>query len=206
MVSVDIDAIPPVKINKSLDPIFSSIEERKLICYCDGSYSHYMQIGYSGFLASNGTYRDQFFSPRDPRCGSTDTEVLAAFLAIQYALEKHYHTLVIYTDNSKVEQLLKRPRENDYMNYPNICQIFNQYKKQKGNTAIQVIRVRGHTSICEQQKCKIKYQFAKIDRSVRRKTRQYIRKWWIRFEQNYYHWYKPDYHSYHTWKVLKYYA
>jgi len=196
--NVDIYAVPTVEINKPLDQVFPSTEERKLICYCDGSYSHCMQIGHSGFRASNGVYRVRFFSPDDPRCGSTYTEVHAACLAIQYALEKHYNQLIIYTDNSKVEQILKCPKKKDKIKYPNICQILNQYKKQKDNNAIQVIRVRGHTSICEQRKCKIKHEFAKIDRAVRKKTRQYIRRCCINFQQNYYYWYKPVYHSYYT--------
>jgi ribonuclease HI len=196
IISVDIYAARTIEINKLSDEICPSIEERKLICYCDGSYSHYMQIGYAGFRASNGAYRIRFFSPHDPRYGSTHTEVLAAYLAIQYALEKHYNALIIYTDNSKVEQLLKRPKEKDKINYLNICQILNRYKNQKGNNTIEVIRVRGHTSICEQQKCKTKHEFAKIDQTVRRKTRQYIKRWWISFEQNYYYWYKPVCYSY----------
>ncbi len=196
--SIDIYARPTVEINQPIDQIIPSIEEQKLICYCDGSYSHDMQIGYGGFRASNGFDRIRFSSPREPRYGSTDTEVLAACLAIQYALEKQYNSLVIYTDNSKVEQLLKSPKKEDNINYPDICQILNQYGKQKGNNTIQVIRVRGHTSIGEQRKCKIKHEFAKIDRTVRRKTRQYIKRWWIQFEQNYYHWYKPVCHSYYT--------
>jgi ribonuclease HI len=204
--SVDIYATSTIEINKPLNQISPSIEERKLICYCDGSYSHYMQIGYAGFRASNGAYRIRFFSSHDPRCGSTNTEVLAACLAIQYALDKNYNTLIIYTDNSKVEQLLKRPKEKDKINYPNICQILNQYQKQKGNNMIRVIRVRGHTSIYEQRKCETKHEFAKIDRAVRKKTRQYIRRYWTNFQQNCYYWYKPVYHSYSIWKVLGHYA
>ncbi len=110
--------------------------------------------------------------------------------------------LIIYTDNSKVEQLLKRLKKKDNINYPDICQILNQYEKQKGNNTIQVIRVRGHTSIGEHRKCKIKHEFAKIDRTVRRKLRQYIKRWWIQLEQNNYYWYKPVCHSYYTWRVL----
>ncbi len=196
---IDIYAGSAVEINQPIGQIIPSIGEKKLICYCDGSYSHYMQIGYAGFRASNGAIRILSFSPCEPRYGSTDTEVLAACLAIQYALEKQYNSLIIYTDNSKVEQLLKRPKKKDSINYPDICQILNQYQKQKGDNAIQVIRVRGHTSIDEQRKCKIKHEFAKIDRIVRRKMRQYIKRWWIYFEQNYYHWYKPVCHSYYTW-------
>jgi hypothetical protein len=118
---VDIYVEPIVEINKPVDQVFPLFEERKLICYCDGSYSHKMQIGYSGFQASNGAHLVRFFSPSDPKYGSTDTEVLAAYLSIQYALENHYNTLIIYTDNSKVEQLLKRPKEKDNISYSNIC-------------------------------------------------------------------------------------
>jgi ribonuclease HI len=201
--SVDIYVEPIVELNKPVDQVFPLFEERKLICYCDGSYSHKMQIGYSGFRASNGAYRVRFFSPCDPKYGSTDTEVLAAYLTIQYALENHYNTLIIYTDNSKVEQLLKRPKEKDNISYPNICQTLNQYQKQHGNNAIQVVRVRGHTSRYEQEKCKIKYEFAKVDRLVRKKTRRYIKRWRKRYEQThyyyyyyYYYWYKPVYYLY----------
>ncbi len=44
--------------------------------------------------------------------------------------------LIIYTDNCKVEQLLKRLKKKDNINYPDICQILNQYEKQKGNNTI----------------------------------------------------------------------
>lgn len=202
---VDIYAVPTIKINKPVEEVFPLFEERKLICYCDGSYSHPMRIGHSGFRASNGANRVRCFSPHDPKYGSTNTEVLAAYLAIQYALEKHYNTLIIYTDNSKVEQLLKRPKKKDNINHPNICQILHQYQKQHGNNTIQVVRVRGHTSKDEQQKCKIKSEFAKTDRMVRKKTRQYRKRWWINFEQTYYCWYKHYHCSYDTWRVLGYY-
>ncbi|CAF1549676.1 unnamed protein product, partial [Rotaria sp. Silwood1] len=82
IVGMDIYAIPIDEIDKPINQVFPLIEERKLICYCDGSYSHYMQIGHFGFRASNGAHRIRFFSPRDPKTGSTDTEVLAACLAI----------------------------------------------------------------------------------------------------------------------------
>ncbi|CAF1148811.1 unnamed protein product [Rotaria sordida] len=205
---VNIYAIPSVEIDKPINQVFPSIEERKLICYCDGSYSHSMQIGHSGFRTSNGMCRVHFFSPRDPKNGSTDTEVLAAYLAIQYALEKHYNTLIIYTDNSKVEQLLKRPREKDTINYSNFFQILNQYQNQKGNNSIQVVRVRGHTSKSEQKKCRIKYEFAKIDQIVRKRTRQYIKRWCISFKQTYYYYYywsRPVHNSYCTYRVFGYY-
>jgi ribonuclease HI len=196
--SVDMYVEFTVEITEPIiEHVFPSIDERKLICFCDGSYSHSMQIGYSGFRASDGTSRVRFFSPRDPKNGSTGTEVRAAYLAIRYALEKHYSVLIIHTDNSKVEQLLKRPKEKDNINYSYICQILNQYRKQQGDNAIQVVRVRGHTSRYEQGKCKIKYEFAKIDRMVRKKTRRYIKKWWNNFEQTYHlYWDTPVHYSY----------
>lgn len=49
-------------------------QKRELVYYCDGSYSHWMQIGYSGFRASHSEN------------GLTETEICAAYLAIQYAL------------------------------------------------------------------------------------------------------------------------
>ncbi|CAF4544781.1 unnamed protein product [Rotaria socialis] len=138
VVSVDIYAISTVEINKSIAQVFPSpsIKERELICYCDGSYSHYKQIGHSGFRASDGEHRVRLYYPCHPKNGSTETEVLAAFLAIQYALEKHYNTLIIYTDNSKVEQLLTRPKKKDNINYPQFGQIINQYKNNKINNHV----------------------------------------------------------------------
>ncbi|CAF3472075.1 unnamed protein product [Rotaria socialis] len=195
VVSVDIYAISTVEINKSIAQVFPSpsIKERELICYCDGSYSHYKQIGHSGFRASDGEHRVRRYYPCHPKNGSTETEVLAAFLAIQYALEKHYNTLIIYTDNSKVEQLLTRPKKKDNINYPQFGQIINQYKNNKiNNHVIKVVRVRGHTSRYEQKKCKTNYEFAKIDQTVRKKTRQCKARWWGRSGGiYYYYWYEP---------------
>lgn len=203
--NVDIYTVPIGEINKTVDQVFPLFEERKLICYCDGSYSHSMKIGYSGFLSSDGVYQVSFLCPRDPKCGSTDAEVLAVYLAIQYALKEHYNTLIIYTDNSKVEQLLKRPKKKDHRNYPEICQILSQYQEQQGNHTIQVVRVRGHTSRDEQEKCQIKYEFAKIDRIVRRKTRRYRKRWWVNFKKMYYYdWYKPVHYIYYTGTILQY--
>ncbi|CAF2086989.1 unnamed protein product [Rotaria magnacalcarata] len=202
VVSVDIYAISTVEINKSIVQLFplSSIKERKLICYCDGSYSHYKQIGHSGFRDSNGELRVRPYYPRHPKNGSTETEVFAAFLAIQYAKEKRYNTLTIYTDNSKVEQLLTRPKKIDSSNYPHICQIINQYKNNKiNNNVINVVRVRGHTSNYEQKTSKTNCEFAKIDRTVRKKNRQCKARWWIRFRGiYYYYWYEPLHYSYST--------
>ena len=60
--NVDIYTVPIGEIDKPVDQVFPFFEERKLICYCDGSYSHIMQIGLSGFRTSNGVYQVRFFS------------------------------------------------------------------------------------------------------------------------------------------------
>jgi ribonuclease HI len=181
IVNIDVCEGLTVEMNHPIDQIVTSVEEQTLICYCDGSYSYYMQIGCAGFRASNGASIIRPSFPRESRYGSTDAEVYAAYLAIQYALEKQYHALIIYTDNSKVEQLLKRPKEKDKINYSHIRQILYQFQKQNGDNAIEIIRVRGHTTISEQRTCKIKYEFAKIDRAVRRKTSKLIKRWPIQF-------------------------
>ncbi|CAF4530630.1 unnamed protein product [Rotaria socialis] len=206
--TMNICTVHTVDTNKSINPVFPSIEERTLICYCDGSYSHCMKIGHFGFRASNGKCSIRFISPHDPKHGSTDTEVHAACLAIQYGLGKQYNELIIYTDNSKVEQLLKRPTKNDAISYYNICESLNRFQKQNHNNSIQVIQVRGHTSIDEQQKCKTKHKFAKIDQAVRKKTRQYIkRRRCINIEQTSYYWYQYIHYPYFpcTYRVLQYY-
>ena len=68
-----------------------------------------------------------------------------------------------------------------------------------------MVRVRGHTSRDEQEKCQIKYEFAKIDRIVRRKTRRYRKRWWVNFKKMYYYdWYKPVHYIYYTGTILQY--
>ncbi|CAF0748038.1 unnamed protein product [Adineta steineri] len=196
---VDIYSEPTVGVSKSItEQILSSDTERKLICYCDGSYSRYMSIGTSGFRASDGGYRYRLFSSGDPRYGSVDAEVQAAYFAIEYASKKHYNKLVIYTDNSKVEQLLKRRKPKDRHYYPDICQIRDQCNNQPDKITIEVNRVRGHTSRYEQKNCKTKAEFAKIDRTVRKKTRQFIKKYRLRFQPVYfYNYYVLDRYFYY---------
>ena len=208
---IGICAASIVEINKEVDQVIGLTRDVNLICYCDGSYSHWEGIGHAGFRASNGFGKTLFFSPDQPNNGSTATEVLAAFLAIEYALKQRYQTLTIYTDNTKVEQLLKRPKQQDYFKYPDVCGILNEYCREKGQNSIEVIRVRGHPTIDEQRQSTIKSQFAKIDRIVRRKTRRYIRKRRIYFKLNYYYydyyyyyWYQPNPYSYSTYTIFGY--
>jgi len=144
---------------------------RLLSCYCDGSYSHRNQIGYSGFRTSNGFSNCR----RCPRRGSTESEVFAACLALEYTAKHDYDRLILHTDNSKVEQLLKRPKPNkDYNDYPQFFTALDQCRKKQGFD-IHVERVRGHTTWFEQQQCSTKREFAKVDRQVRRKRRNYER-------------------------------
>ena len=181
---------------------FKSISQRvpspkeieELICYCDGSYSHAMQIGYSGFRSSTGFTQVRFCPPRSPKSGSTNSEVLAAHLAIQYALKVKRSTLLIYTDNSKVEQILKQPKNKDKKNYPEFCQTLLTYQKRNGPNAIRVERIRGHPTKDEQARCVNNREFAKIDRKVRRKTRKHIRRNRILWLEQYCYWYQsiPD--------------
>jgi ribonuclease HI len=144
---------------------------RLLSCYCDGSYSHRNQIGYSGFRTSNGFSNCR----RCPRRGSTESEVFAACLALEYTAKHDYDRLILHTDNSKVEQLLKRPKANkDYNDYPQFFTALDQCRKKQGFD-IHVERVRGHTTRYEQQQCSTKREFAKVDRQVRRKRQNYER-------------------------------
>jgi hypothetical protein len=99
--------------------------------------------------------------------------------------------VIIRTDNSKVEQLVYRQKDEDYFNYPDFCQILNQYQDINGNNIIRVERVCGHTTCHEQKQCEIKRQFAKIDRLVRKKTRRYIQRQQLKYEQFYLYWYSP---------------
>ncbi|CAF0805517.1 unnamed protein product [Adineta steineri] len=196
--SVEIYSEPTIEITQPItEQVLLSNAERKLICYCDGSYSRYMSIGTSGFRASDGGYRYRLFSSGDPRYGSVDAEVQAAYFAIEYASKKHYNKLVIYTDNSKVEQLLKRRKPKDCNYYPDICQILDQCNNQPDKITIEVNRVRGHTSRYEQKNCKTKAEFAKIDRTVRKKTRQFIKKYRLRFQPVYYNYYVLDRYFYY---------
>ncbi|CAF1215931.1 unnamed protein product, partial [Rotaria magnacalcarata] len=80
--TMNICALHTIETVKSINSLLSSIE-RTLICYCDGSYSHCMKIGHFGFRASNGKCSIRFISPRDPKHGSTNTEVHAACFAVE---------------------------------------------------------------------------------------------------------------------------
>lgn len=140
---------------------------RPLICYCDGSYSHRNQIGYSGFRASNGFSKYRSCPLRRPRSGSTESEVFAACLALQYTAKYHYDELILYTDNSKVEQLLKRPKHLDYYDYPRFFNALDRCYEGNDDFSIRVEHVHGHPTWYEQEQCSTKREFAKVDRQVR---------------------------------------
>ena len=174
-------------------PIRVEIECRApvLSCWVDGSYSSRMQMGHAGFLSSDGASRVQRCFPRCARQGSTESEVLAVCLAMDYARQQDYSSLIIYTDNSKVEQLLLRPKTKDQRQYPQFCALRTHYAEK----SIEVIRVRGHPTREEQKHSSINREFARIDRKVRRKTRQFIRRRrrnaqaWVFFSYYYYFYY-----------------
>jgi ribonuclease HI len=151
----------------------STESSRQLICYCDGSYSYKSRIGYSGFLASNGYSKYRFCPLRKRRSGSTETEVFAACLALQYTAKYNYDTLIIYTDNTKVEQLLKRPKEKDYNDYPKFFEAHKQCYEGNDQFHLRVEHARGHTTWYEQQQCSTKREFAMVDRQVRRKRQRH---------------------------------
>ena len=150
---------------------------RKLTCYCDGSYSSRSRIGYSAFRASNGYNKCCRCPLRYPYSGSTESEVFAAYLALQYTAKCQYDILILYTDNLKVEQLLTRPKEQDYYDYPKLFQAHRQCSKGNEHFRMQVERVRGHTTWYEQQKCSIHREFAKVDRLVRQRRQEYERRY-----------------------------
>jgi ribonuclease HI len=156
-----------------LDEKISTKPLRQLICYCDGSYSYRNQVGYSGFRASNGFSKYRSCPLRRPRSGSTESEVFAACLALQYTAKYHYDKLILYTDNSKVEQLLKQPKKKDYNDYPTFFEALKQCHEGKDHFDIQVEHVRGHTTWYEQQQCSTKREFAKVDRQVRWKRQRH---------------------------------
>ncbi|UJR38525.1 hypothetical protein I4U23_031193 [Adineta vaga] len=202
-IAMDIEVERIIEIRQHFpEQIISLIEEQILVCYCDGSYSHRMKIGHSAFLTSNGTRRYSSVVPYDSKHGSMDSEVLAAYLAIQYAFENCYTKLRIYTDNSKVKQLLQRRKQKDYMRHSDICRMLGLYENKYGQNAIEVIQVPGHPTKFEQKCCKIKQNFAKIDRFVRKKTRQYTRRRWIQFEQTYYVY--NTFYPYPVYRVFRY--
>lgn len=151
-----------------------SLEE--LTCYCDGSYSYQTKIGYSGFRTSDGFNTSSKCPLLHPRNGSTESEVYAAYLALQHAAKCHCNKLILCTDNSKVEQLLKRPKQKDYKNYPKFFEALNHCQQKMSHINIEVKRVRGHTTKSEQEQCLADREFAKVDQQVRQKRRQYQRK------------------------------
>jgi hypothetical protein len=203
MVSINLCIASPKQIAEFDNQIISSIDRRELICYIDGSYSHCMQIGHSGFRASDGSNIVRRCSPQCPRKGSTESEVFAACLAIQYAVKNRYNSLIIRTDNSKVEQLLCHPKNKDNFDYPDFCQSLNQYREENQNNIIQVERVRGHTTRNEQNQDEKKCEFAKIDRLVRKKNRQYIRRQQMKSARFYSYQYNTF--IYYRWTVCQYY-
>jgi thioredoxin-related protein len=91
--------------------------------------------------------------------------------------------MLLHTDNSKIEQLFKSPKPTDYTNYPDFFDALNQCRQKEDNVDIQVKRVRGHTTRYEQQQCLTKCEFAKVDRQVRQKLRQHIRRIYLSYEQ-----------------------
>ena len=56
-----------------------------------------------------GIQKCRLFFSQEINKVSTESEVLTAFLAIQHALKNKLQSLLIYTNNNKVEQLIKRP-------------------------------------------------------------------------------------------------
>ncbi|CAF1250694.1 unnamed protein product [Rotaria sordida] len=201
--NIDHYVISTNEIAKINDQILPSIEQQELICYVDGSYSHRMQIGHSGFRASDGSSTVHSYFPQRPRRGSTESEVFAAGLAIQHAFENCYNTLIIYTDNSKVEQLLCRPKDKDSCDYPVFYQTLCQYQQQKKNNNIRVERIRGHPTCYEQNQSDIKREFAKIDRLVRKKNQRYIRRQRVKHSRYYPSYYSYNTFTYYRWEVYQ---
>jgi ribonuclease HI len=146
---------------------------RQLICYCDGSYSCETRIGYSGFRTSNGFSKYLRCPLRRPYGGSTESEVFAACLVLQYTAKYQYDTLILYTDNLKVEQLLTKPKKKDLDDYPTFFKALQQCHERSKQFHIRVEHVRGHPTWYEQQQCPIKREFAKVDRQVRQRRQQY---------------------------------
>ncbi len=203
IVSIDLYIVSPIKIVTFDDHIVPLIDRKQLIYYIDGSYSPRMQIGHSGFRASDGSSTVHCYSPQYPRRGSTESEVYAACLAIQHATKNHCTKLIIRTDNSKVEQLLCRPKNKDHRDYPVFCQILNQYRQENVNNIIRVERVRGHTTRYEQNQCEIKREFAKIDRLVRKKNRRER----IKYTRSYQDWYSQyNALTYYRCRVFQYFC
>jgi ribonuclease HI len=171
---IEISCELPSKVitsNESPDPhekIFKKLS-RQLICYCDGSYSCETRIGYSGFRTSSGFSKYR----RCPYGGSTQSEVFAACLALQYTAKYQYDTLILYTDNLKVKQLLTQPKKKDHNDYPKLFEVLRQCYERSEQFHIQVEHVRGHPTWYEQQQCPIKREFAKVDRQVRQRRQQY---------------------------------
>ncbi len=166
------------------DDVTQTRPQQSLLCYCDGSYSNGMQIGYSGFRASDGFIEFRFCPIRRPRSGSTESEVFAAYLALRYTAKCHFNSMTLHTDNSKVEQLFKYPKPTDYTNYPDFFDALSQCRQNKEDYVdIQVKRVRGHTTRYEQQQCPIKREFAIVDRQVRQKLRQHIGRIYSSYEK-----------------------
>lgn len=135
----------PIKPCLSNDVIFKR-SLRRLICYCDGSYSSRSRIGFSAFRASNGYDKCCRCPVPYPYCDSTECEVFAAYLALHYTGKYQYDILILYTDNLKVEQLLNRPKEQDFYDYRKLFQARQRCFQGSEYFHMQVVRVRGHTT------------------------------------------------------------
>lgn len=159
--------------DSTVSPIL--IDEVILTFFIDGSYSQWTGIGHAGFHSSDGHRCARRYLPQCFSRGSTETEVEALSLALSYANETKSRSILIYTDNTKVEQLISRPRPKDQQEYSKLIQILNEYKSNVPNVTIQVQRVRGHPTRQEQIASVILKHFAKNDHWVRQMTRQFTR-------------------------------
>lgn len=109
------------------------IDDAVLIFFIYASYSSLVRIGRAGSHCSDGHRLARRYLSRCLRRGSTETVS---------------QSLLIYTDNTKVEQLSNRPRTRDQRHYPELFQILHRHRNSIQNTSIDVERVRGHPT-CE---------------------------------------------------------
>lgn len=151
-----------------------STNGKKFACFVDGSYSMKFGFGHSGFRSSDGFQKVSRIFPQNRRSGSTESEVWSAFLAIKYAIKTNQKSLLIYTDNTKVEQLIKRPRARDRSQNREFADVLKEFREKHGDGSINVARIKGHTNREQQNVSAVDNEFAKIDRKVRSKTRKYI--------------------------------
>ncbi|CAF1403566.1 unnamed protein product [Didymodactylos carnosus] len=136
--------------------------------YSDGSYDARLKFGVAGYSYENRINTKKYYDVRN----CAECEVLAATMALKHAKNKIQNTqdiMLLFTDNSKVEQLFSYLKEYDQNDYPEFIKAYKQVKCKK-----IAVHIAGHSdpvgrTIDEEH-------FAKVDERVNGELRLYKRR------------------------------